>query len=360
MTSTRWVRATMAVGALASMMLAAAPSGASASASSSSAASASSAASSSSSSRPVVVPVRVLDGQGTALGARPTVEVRVGKAKPVPVLLDTGSSGLRLFDTAFSTGPGSGVQVTAKRSVITYAGGHRFTGVVAKAVVTMGSSATSGPVAFTDVERAHCIPAKPSCPAAGGMAGFEAAGEFGILGIGTQRGGGVTSPILGMPGRRGQRWSLHLVGGSGSLILGAALPAPKKATAIPMARIPSVSEPSLWADSRLPLCVGVGGADQCGRGLFDSGTYTMQISGPGFAPVAVVTGTNHVSGGLPVSVGMPGARKPFWTFTSGATKSKNLVTVVARRGAFVNTGVQAFYAFTITYDDSTGRIWLST
>jgi hypothetical protein len=345
MTSTRWVRATVAVGALASMTLAASPSGAPASAASSS--------------RPAAVPVRVLDGQGTALGARPTVEVRVGKAKPVPVLLDTGSSGLRLFDTAFSTGPGSGVQVTARRSTITYAGGHRFTGVVARAVVTMGSAATSGPVAFTDVERAYCIPAKPSCPAAGGMAGFEAAGEYGILGIGTQRGGGVTSPILGMPTPRDQRWSLHLAGGSGSLILGAPLPGPKNATAIPMARIPSGAGPSLWADSRLPLCVGVGGADQCGRGLFDSGTYTMQISGPGFAAVPVIAGTNHVTGGLPVSVGMPGARKPFWAFTSGTTKSKNLVTVTARRRSFVNTGVQAFYAFTITYDDSAGRIWLS-
>jgi hypothetical protein len=51
-----------------------------------------------------VVPVSVPDGQGTPEGARPTVEVRVGNGNPVPVLLDTGSSGLHIFDTAVAYG----------------------------------------------------------------------------------------------------------------------------------------------------------------------------------------------------------------------------------------------------------------
>jgi Protein of unknown function (DUF3443) len=310
--------------------------------------------------RPAVVPVSVRDGQGTALGARPTVMVRVGRSKPVPVLLDTGSSGLRIFDSAVATGPGSGVKLTTRRSAITYAGGHRFTGVVATAVVTIGSSATSAPVSFADVQRAYCTPQKPTCPAAGGMAGFERTGGYGILGIGTQPGGGgLLSPILGMPAPRRSRWSLHLEGGSGSLVLGARLPAAKSATAIPMVPIPSAPGAHLWADSRLPLCVGVGADHQCGRGLFDSGTYTMQVSGPAVDSVPTVAGTDHVSGGLPVTLSLPGARAPFWSFSTGTTKSKNLVTITARRGSFVNSGVQAFYAFTVTYDDVAGRIWLS-
>jgi hypothetical protein len=311
-------------------------------------------------SRPVVVPVSVLGGQGTALGARPMVMVRVGRSKPVPVLLDTGSSGLRIFDSAVATGPGSRVKLTTRRSAITYAGGHRFTGVVATAVVTIGSSATAEPVSFTDVDRAYCIPQKLTCPAAGGMAGFERTGGYGILGIGTQPGGGgLVSPILGMPAPRHSRWSLHLEGGSGSLVLGARLPAPKTATAIAMVPIPSASGARLWADSRLPLCVGVGAAHQCGRGLFDSGTFTMQVSGRGVDSVPTVAGTDHGSGGLPVTLSLPGAGAPFWSFATGTIKSKNLVTVTGHRRSFINSGVQAFYAFTVTYDDASGRIWLS-
>ena len=63
--------------------------------------------------------------------------------------------------------------------------------------------------------------------------------------------------------------------------------------------------------------------------------------------------------GTPVTVALNGARSPFWTFTAGTTKSADLVTVKTDRGPFVNTGVQAFYDFTITYDDVTGRIVLS-
>jgi hypothetical protein len=43
----------------------------------------------------VAVPVTIQGGQGTTTGARPMVEVRVGNSKPVPVLLDTGSTGFR-------------------------------------------------------------------------------------------------------------------------------------------------------------------------------------------------------------------------------------------------------------------------
>ena len=46
-------------------------------------------------------------------------------------------------------------------------------------------------------------------------------------------------------------------------------------------------------------------------------------------------------------------------FTAGTTKSADLVTVRTDDGHFVNTGVQAFYDFTITYDDTTGQIRLS-
>jgi hypothetical protein len=284
----------------------------------------------------------------------------VGHSPPVPVLLDTGSSGLHLFGSAIPTGPGSGVTLTSDPADITYSGGHRFVGVAATAVVTLGTAATGEPVRFADVERAYCIPGKPTCPAAGGIPGFEATGVDGILGIGTQSSGGdLVSPIFGLPGSMGSTWSIHLKATSGTLILGARLPTGHSVTTIPMRPLGVSATPALWADSRLPLCVRVGAVDQCVHGLLDSGTYTMQVSGAALSRAPTVTGSDHVTVGTPVAVTLPGSAEPFWSFTAGATKSKDLVTVRTGRGGFVNSGVQVFYDFTVTYDDAGGQIRLS-
>ena len=45
---------------------------------------------------------------------------------------------------------------------------------------------------------------------------------------------------------------------------------------------------------------------------------------------------------------------PFWSFVTGAEKSADLVRVIASRGPFFNSGVQAFYDFTITYNAAKG------
>jgi hypothetical protein len=310
--------------------------------------------------RSSVVPVTVLDGQGTPEGARPTVEVSVGESRPVPVLLDTGSSGLHLFDTAVDTGAGSGVTLTSEPASITYSGGDKFSGVVADATVTIGSSATKAPVAFAYVERATCVASKPTCSASGGITGYEESGMYGILGIGTQQSdGGIVSPILGMPKPLRTKWSLHLSGNTGVLTLGARNPSSHSSTSIPMRQDGSSGGAALWDDSRLRLCLDVGIADECVPGLFDSGTYSMQISGPALDQAPTTPGTDEVVGGTPVAVRVSGAAAPFWTFSAGTIKSEDLVTVKTSQGPFLNTGVQAFYDFTITYDDVTGQIRLS-
>jgi hypothetical protein len=72
-----------------------------------------------------------------------------------------------------------------------------------------------------------------------------------------------------------------------------------------------------------------------------------------------MTGSDHVTVGTPVAVTLRGSAHPFWTFTAGATKSEDLVTVQPGRSGFVNSGVQVFYDFTVTYDDTSGQIRLS-
>jgi hypothetical protein len=77
----------------------------------------------------------------------------------------------------------------------------------------------------------------------------------------------------------------------------------------------------------------------------------------GALPATAASG--QVQSGLPVSIVQRGAQTPFWKFTTGTDKSQNLVRIKAALRPYVNTGVQAFYAFTIHYDDQQGTIELS-
>jgi hypothetical protein len=54
-----------------------------------------------------------------------------------------------------------------------------------------------------------------------------------------------------------------------------------------------------------------------------------------------------------------GAASPFWRFSAGTSKSSDLVRVMNGKGPFINTGVQAFYDFTVRYDETAGSITLS-
>jgi hypothetical protein len=257
---------------------------------------------------------------------------------------------------------GSGVTVTDQASNITYSGGYRFKGVVASAVIQFGGAMTTGPVSFALVQSASCIVSKPDCPAAGGIQEFESdKGVDGILGIGMQSSeGGVTNPILGMAGRLGRKWSLHLDGSSGQLVLGARVIGSGR----PVARFQLQPDGTsgghpLWSDSQIPLCVSAGSIDACVPALFDSGTPSTQISGSPFDQVPTVPGTTQVVSGTQFTVASSG-ESPFWSFVAGSDKSADLVRVISGKGPFFNSGVQAFYDFTITYDALKGHVTLTT
>jgi hypothetical protein len=307
----------------------------------------------------VTVPVTVLGGQGEPGGASPTVQITVGGWGPIPVVLDTGSSGLHVF--AGTVNPGSGVTVTDQTSDITYSGGYRFNGVVASAVMRLGGATTNGPVSFALVQSASCIASKPDCPGAGGIQGFESAkGVDGILGIGMQSSkGGVTSPILGMAGRLGKKWSLHLDGSSGQLVLGARVIGRGEPVARFQLQPDGTSDGhSLWADSQIPLCLSAGSIDACVPALFDSGTPSTQISGSPLDQVPTAPGTTQLVSGTPITVASSGGA-PFWSFTAGSAKSADLVRIIRGQGPFFNSGVQAFYDFTISYNAQKGHVTLT-
>ena len=309
----------------------------------------------------VSVPVTVLGGQGEPGGVSPIVQITVGGWGPMRVSLDTGSSGLHVFAGAVNAG--SGVTVTDQTSNITYAGGFHFQGVVASAVIRLGGATTTAPVSFALVQSASCTAAKPDCPAAEGISDYEShEGVNGILGIGMQSSqGGVISPILGMAGPLGKRWSLHLDGGSGQLVLGARVIGSGKLIALFQLKQAGTSDSHpLWADAQIPMCVTAGSIHACVPGLFDSGTASVQVSGSALDQVPTVPGTSQVVSGTPIAVAVSG-QSPFWSFTAGSEKSADLVLVKGDRPyPFLNTGVQAFYDFTVTYNAKKGHVTLTT
>jgi hypothetical protein len=312
--------------------------------------------------RPVTVAVTVQGGQGATHGAEPFVRVRVGNGHAVPVILDTGSSGLHIFANAVPSGSKSGVTVTSTPADITYAGGQRYVGVVARAVVRIGGQATARRIPFALVRDAECAARKPSCGAAGGIAVLEHAGVYGVLGIGTATSKGpVASPILDLPGRLATSWSVHLVPGThrGTLVLGAAVPPPPPSvTRISMKRTGSWGYRALWADAALPLCTTVGAVNGCAPTLLDTGTAAFQLFGTVFAGVPTSSGRS-VAPGLHVVLSMRGASQPFWSFTAGTLRSENLLVVKGGTKPFVNVGVAGYYSFTVTYDDVAGLVVLS-
>jgi outer membrane receptor for ferric coprogen and ferric-rhodotorulic acid len=56
-----------------------------------------------------------------------------------------------------------------------------------------------------------------------------------------------------------------------------------------------------------------------------------------------------------------GASKPFWKFTAGYTTSKNMVQVgqAGISGNTVNASIEAFYAFTLTWNKPKRTLTLS-
>jgi hypothetical protein len=295
----------------------------------------------------------------TMKGVQPMVQVTVGRSQPVAVVLDTGSSGLHIFANAVRTGRGSGVTVDSDPANITYAGGHRFVGVVANAKIRIGTQSTADAVPFALVNDAFCIPSKPTCPAANGIAGFEHSGIFGILGIGMSTSNGpVASPILGMPGTKGETWSLHLNGKSGSLVLGAPMPSSSNAVAtIAMKRTGSYGSHALWADNALDLCTTAGTVRVCAPTLFDSGTASFQLWGPQFATVP--RSGQVVTPGTPMTVAARPPATPFWSFAAGPAQLDNRVVYRGGTKRFVNAGIEPYFQFTITYSDVAGAIALT-
>jgi hypothetical protein len=303
---------------------------------------------------PVTVQLTIRGGQGKPSGAVPLIKVKVGNGPTVPVVLDSGSVGLHIYAPGVNTGRGGGVTQTNLRNSISYVDGTLQTGVVATAKLTIGGVMTSKAIPFGLITKVSCVAAKPNCPTANGIKAVVKHGTYGIMGVRFEsvKSGLPPSPLVNLPQPYGTSWSIALSKSGGKLVLGAK--SPSKPAAV--LKLTSGSVP------KTIVCWTIGSASNiCEPTLFDSGDYGMQVYGGPLAQAPTVPGTTRVQSGTPVSASVPGAPAPFWSFSAGQAPSSNTVNVhpPGRSGNAVNAAVQAFFAFTLTWNTQRRTIELS-
>jgi Protein of unknown function (DUF3443) len=306
--------------------------------------------------------------RSTGNDPRPEITVRIGNDAPIHVILDTGSVGLRVFSDVVPTGTGKGIQVTNQSDSVEYVDGTQFGGSVAKAVVHIGTLSTSTLVPFQLVQSVTCDPAAPDCPASGGADQFQADGVDGVMGIGLSGaypGDPATNPLLALPSPYRNSWSISMAGGgqtlpaSGTLVLGAKDPSAPAADFALQPYAASVHGMPTWND-QFNLCWNVGGISSCELSVFDSGSDLTVLGGTAFANVSTDNPgeVGMLTTGTSVQASQEVDSNPLWSFTSGGGAMQTVV-VEPSGNDWVNSGVQAFYSFTVTYDEVHGEIFLS-
>lgn len=299
---------------------------------------------------------------GDVFNPPPILRVVIGTNHAVPVLVDTGSVGLRVFAGAISVGPSSGVTMWSRRERVQSLDGTIWSGTVASATLRFGRLTTARPVPFQIVDATTCgaNPLKLSCYRGADQGALRAVGVDGILGIGLDGPGPsspVANPLVSLPGKYGRVWTLDMTnaigGGTGALILGAS---PFNHPIVRL-RLNSLGSPRTWNDEP-DLCWMIAIHQMCGPTIFDSGATFGYIGSPGLYAQAISPGPELprlIAANQAVSISLPHHGAAFWSFDASGPGS-SAVAVADARWPFLDTGVEAFLTFKFQYDNGSGTI----
>ncbi len=215
-------------------------------------------------------------------GSVPVVMAAVGGGAPVPLLLDTGSSGLRIFRE--DVGPQAVVDPATEDETISFVDGTTYVSDKAIAPVSLGSITLPAPVPVALVNDVVCEPGAELCEP--GIAASKSSGVHGILGIDMDTGDySLPSPLLYLPNFRSFTVT-YADGGSGQLVPG----------------LPSGDPVATWdlieADSGIP--------DVAGWAQDFDACWSLKGNAPTCLPTSFDTGTTDVV--LPAT--MPDAPEP--------------------------------------------------
>jgi predicted aspartyl protease len=294
-------------------------------------------------------------------GARVIVQASVWGGPTVPMLLDTGSSGVVVASSAL----GPEAQVGTDTTQIPYIG-VTMTGTVAQATVTMGSLTTPVPIAVIDVTGATCD-TDGDHPETCEVSSAFGDGVQGIIGIGLSDGPSPASPdfspLLQMAAPYDEGFTVELPAsgsGGGALIVGP-VDSPSGAVSVPLVASTSPTYPNgatAWAKD-VQLCWTVGSANGCGATDLDIGSTETMLSAT--AIPGLPTGSNgEVTSGHELTVAQTEGATPLWSFTTGSTPSLDLAASSTDLGTTTrfNTGIAFFFANVVGYDNADGQLWI--
>lgn len=276
--------------------------------------------------------------------------IRLGDSAPIRVTVDTGSVGLRLLPGAWKTVP-AGVTMTNRR--ITWAAdGERLQGRIGSGVFGISGLRGEYPISFMFMDSSSWTKQA------------AAQGIQGVLGIGMSR-QDLPNPLTTLPGNVGRQWTVHFspnaanTGGTGSLVLGANVPADSFTTFNPRTQGQNAQGVPLWDDQAAEGCWKIGKVPEvCGATYFDSMAPFMLVKGDDFARLRTGNGGFLVSG-TSVAMSAPTSSFYVWNFTSGQRFGVNKVKVSGQGKTLVNTSSALYSAFTVAYDVQEGVVTLS-
>jgi Protein of unknown function (DUF3443) len=303
----------------------------------------------------VEVPMAITQ-PGSDGGMRFSINIEIGDS-PLDVLLDTGSTGLRILpdavpDSAFAC-------VTTTPSTYSYKSGLELGGVVARATIAIGGVATPAAIPVMYVDSVTCASADPDCFTAA-TSGFHA-----ILGVGLRNGAAaVGSPIAQLPGQ--PSFVVHTLGygmGDGTLTIG-----PTDTSAFTTLQLPAASDDGTLAngtpawDDRygIPTCLDdmTGGIDYCEPGIWDTGNPAITID---WAP-ASGNSKLAIESQVAVTIGPPAAPIDTYAFTIGTMPVPGIDEVDVEPAVgegFINLGTALFFRVDALFDPLRGIVGLA-
>jgi len=294
----------------------------------------------------------------TINGAQPylTLDVSVGGAKKVPMLVDTASPGVRILKTQLGKG-----SVTRTSTPVTaeFVDGTTFDGVEASAMMSFGGVATAQPITFQLITKVSCQPQFPTCAGADGLRAYSKAQSFaGIFGIGLYS-TPVYSPLSQLAGGAASSFSITSdpKAGSATLTLNTVPSNPVATYSMPRWAEPLPNGVPAWASNEANACWSFS-ADppKCLPTAFDTGSPFVIASEavPGAPPVGDVTN------GSQLTLFTNGDLQPIWSVVAGKIPGKNKVTITPpEAGEAVNTGGGIFRSRSVTFDSRRGQVLIA-
>lgn len=290
-------------------------------------------------------------------GTVPVVMVAVGGGAPVPLLLDTGSAGLRIF--ADDVGPQAVVDPATEDETISFVDGTTYVSDKAIAPVTLGDLVLPAPVPVAMVREVTCEPEALSCEP--GIAASKASGVHGILGVDMDTGDyTLPSPLLYVPEYRSFTVA-YTDDGTGSLLPGL----PQSEVIAEWDLIPAESgipDVAGWAqdfdacwsvDNKKPDCVPTS---------FDTGSTDLVVP-PSLPGAPGTSGADEYLSASEGPIELFAEKKdddPVWKLRPGGEVSDSAYVGEGGDAGYdgVLAGTPLFYAFDVGFDHATGRVGL--